>query len=73
MNFFVQDIICENGNTWRQNKYKSIIEEQVLISYISQSLSFIDTDSMCPYDRQIVLETLKQIKEEEQKRLDEIK
>jgi len=71
MSFFDQNSISDNGLPYKQNKYKDIIEEQVLISYISQSLTFADTDYLCPYDRKIVLESLKNIKAEEKKQIDE--
>ena len=34
-----------------------------MISYLSQSISFFDTDVISPHDRKIILSTLREIKE----------
>lgn len=52
--------------------YKRILEEQVMISYMSKSISIFDTDVLCPFDRKLILDILDEIKEEEKKQLEDM-
>jgi len=54
-----------SGKLYRHEKYDEIIEEQTHISYYSKGISIKDTDEMCPYDRNIILQTIIKIKEQE--------
>ena len=40
-----------------------------MISYLSQSISFFDTDVISPHDRKIILNTLREIKEYEKENI----
>lgn len=55
----------ENGRTYKQNRYKQILEEQISISYASKGISIADTDELSPYDRGIILDSITEIKEME--------
>lgn len=66
MSFFDPKSVEDNAK-----EYKRIIEEQVIISYLSKSISFFDTDMISPYDRAIILDTLSKIKDEEAKQIEE--
>lgn len=72
MNFFDPHIELENGRLYTQERYDSILYEQVMISYLSGSISIGDTDLLSPYDRKSIYKALKEIKEQEKKQLDEI-
>lgn len=55
-----------DGRTYKHHKYDNIVKEQVIISYMSNgTISIQDLDEMCPYDRKLVANTLKEIKDEE--------
>jgi len=66
MNFFDPAIVMTDGRLLKHHLYDNIIEEQTLISYLSH-ITFEDTDSMCQYDRKLVLTTLKKFRDEEAK------
>ena len=56
----------ENGLTYKQQRYRDIIDEQVLISYMSKgSLSMTDTEFVSPYDRELILKSIIKIREQE--------
>lgn len=66
MSFFDPKSVEDNAERYRQ-----IIEEQVIISYLSKSISFFDTDMISPYDRMLILDTLNKIKDEEVRQIEE--
>jgi len=57
----------EDGRLYKQKRYDDIVEEQVLIAYLTKSISFTDVDYMTPYDRGLVLKCIREIKKEENK------
>lgn len=71
MSFFDPNLIYDDGTTFKAKKYEEILQEQVLISYMSQSISIFDTDMLCPYDRKIIFKTLHEIKEAERESIKE--
>ena len=71
MNFFDPNWTYEDGTPYKAAQYRSIIEEQVMISYLSQSISFFDTDMISPHDRKIILNTLRDIKNYEKKSIED--
>jgi len=55
-----------DGRTYKHTKYDEILKEQVIISYMSKGMiSIEELDGMCRYDRRLVLDTLKEIREQE--------
>lgn len=54
-----------NGETYKQFKYKEIVKSQVSISYLGKGISLLDTDMMSPYDRELVLDQLIELKTQE--------
>ena len=70
--FFDQDIDGPDGRPLRFHQYEQILEEQVIISYVSKSISIEDTDYMCPFDRQMILKNLRKIKDIEKESMEEI-
>ena len=65
MSFFDPHIEMPNGRLYKQERYDRILEEQVAISYASKGISIADTDQLSPYDRQVILNAIKEIKEAE--------
>lgn len=60
----------ETGRTYKQERYEQILEEQVMISYVSKGISITDTDYMTPFDRQLVLKILTKIRDKEKELLE---
>lgn len=57
-----------DGRTYKHHKYDSILKEQVIISYMSNgTITIEDLDEMCPYDRTLIVNTLKEIRDQENK------
>lgn len=55
-----------DGRTYKHHKYDEIIKEQVIISYLSKgAISVQELDEMSPYDRKLISDTLKEIKDAE--------
>lgn len=63
MNFFDLNINIK-GKTLKHHKYDEIIKEQTMIAYATH-IPISDTDQITEYDRKLILETLKEIKEAE--------
>lgn len=60
--------MTDEGRYTTQIAYDNILQEQVIISYMSKgSVTIADTDLMSPYDRKIIYDSLVKIKEEEAK------
>ena len=53
--------------------YDEIVEQQVIITYLSNGITFKDTEDITPYDRNLILSVIKKIKEEERKSIEENK
>lgn len=60
----------DDGRWYEQHRYDDIMEEQVTICYISNSITIADTDEMTPYDRGLILKILMQIKNDEKEALE---
>jgi hypothetical protein len=61
-----------DGQPYHRLKYRNIIEEQVLIGYLSKGgVSYHDTDIMTPYERRIAKETLEKIVQEQNNQVQE--
>lgn len=57
-----------DGKTYKHHQYDNILKEQVIISYMSNgAITIEELDNMCPYDRKLIAETLKEIRSEENK------
>lgn len=62
----------DNGLTYKQQRYKDIINEQVLISYLSKgALNMVDTEFVTPFDRELILQSIIDIREQEVKAQEE--
>lgn len=56
----------DNGRTYKSQRYDDIIEEQVLIGYMSKgAIGLSDTDLISPHDRKAVLKSIIKIREQE--------
>ena len=44
--------------------YDKIMKDQAVISYVLH-IPFLDTNDMCPYDRELLLDAIKEIKDQE--------
>ena len=66
MNYLIPVMIKENYDH-KMNKYQldSIIDEQIIISQLSNGITFTDTDNMDNYERSYVIQKLIQLKKEE--------
>jgi len=59
---FFDPLLNFDGQPYHRVKFKSIVQEQIVIGYLSQGgVSFGDTERMTPYERQIAYDTLKEI------------
>lgn len=67
LSFFDPNIKTDKGRLWKQERYDEILEEQVLISYAAKGISITDTDELTPYDRNIILQSIMKIKDQEAK------
>lgn len=61
MNFFDLNIKIK-GKLYRHYKYDKIIKDQALIAYVLH-VPIHDTDDICPYDRELLIESIKEIQE----------
>ena len=61
-----------NGVPNKYLLYERILKDQVIISY-NLHIPFLDTDSISPQDRELILVTLKEIREAEKEALEEAK
>lgn len=67
---FDPDYNLPNGKTYKEERYVQIMEEQVAISYASRGISIADTDEMSPFDRKLVLNTIRKIKDNEHEQIE---
>lgn len=67
MSFF-DPLLTSDNKPFAPVKYKSIISEQVLISYLSKGgVTYGDTENMTPYERKVAYDTLREIYDEQAK------
>lgn len=71
-NFFDRDIKGPDGRPIRFHRYEQIMKEQVMISYVSKSITIEDTDNMCPFDREMIYKNLEEIKSTEKEMMDDL-
>jgi hypothetical protein len=63
-----------NGRPYSSYKYEQVLKEQLLIAYLSKgAVTLSETNDLPINDRKILLNTLRQVEEEEKKRIQEIK
>ena len=54
--------MTSNGEPYQRVRYKDIIQEQVILSYLTQGgVTYGDTEKMSPYDRKIALDTIQEL------------
>lgn len=71
-NFFDPPLTSDGEPYWRA-KYKSIIQDQVVLSYLTKGgVSYGDTENMTPHERKIALDTIKEMIEAQNKAQQEI-
>ena len=73
MNFFDLPTETDSGRLSTQIAYDNVLKQQVTISYLCNGISISDTDEMSPYDRNLIFETLCEIKKEEEENLKKLK
>lgn len=60
--------MTDDGRPYAPEKYKSIVQEQVILGYLTQGgVSYQDTEEMTPYERKIAYDTIKEIIESQNK------
>lgn len=65
MNFFDRrSIDSVTGKPYKVVKYESIVADQTLISYLT-GMTYYDTESMTPFERDKILDNIKIIKASE--------
>lgn len=58
----------DNGVPYKIQRHQDIIEEQVLIGYLSKgAINLENTDMVSPYERKLILNAILKIKEQENK------
>ena len=63
-----------DGQPYSFYRYEQILKEQLLIAYLSKgAITITETDNMPIHDRKLLLDTLRQAKEEKKKKLEELK
>lgn len=61
-----------DGQPYGPQEYKNIFRTQVMISYLSNgSISIADTDALSPFDKDLLLNALMDIKEQERKAIED--
>lgn len=61
MNFF-DPLSTYDGKPFKREKYKSIIQEQVILSYLTKGgVTYGDSEMMTPHEREIALSAIKEI------------
>lgn len=54
--------MTSDGQPFHRAKYKQIVQEQTMIGYLTKGgVSFRDTEYMTPYERKLVLDTMKEV------------
>lgn len=67
MNFF-DPLLTSDGTPYAPLRYKAIIEEQVVLSYLTKGgVTYQDSDNMTPYERKIAMDTIKDLLEGQNK------
>lgn len=60
-NFF-DPLLTSDGQPYHRVKFKSIIQEQVLIGYLTKGgVTYGDTEKMSPHERKLVLDAMKEV------------
>lgn len=60
--------MTSNGEPYHRLRYKTIVQEQVMIGYLSKGgVTYGDTENMTPHERKIAMDTIKEILEEQNK------
>lgn len=56
--------MTSKGEPYHRVRYKNIIEEQVLLGYLTKGgVTYGDSEDMTPYERKLALETMKKFLE----------
>lgn len=60
--------MTSNGEPYSRVRYKAIIQEQVMLGYLSKGgITYGDTECMTPYERKIARDTIEEILEMQNK------
>ena len=60
--------MTSNGEPYHRLRYKAIIQEQVMLGYLSKGgITYGDTEEMTPHERKIAKDTIMEILEEQSK------
>ena len=56
--------MTSDGQPFHRFKFKSIIEEQVLLGYLTNGgVTYADSNEMSPYERKLALDAIKELKQ----------
>lgn len=56
--------MTSNGEPYHRARYKAIIQEQVLLGYLTKGgVTYSDTEDMSPHERKLALDAIKEILE----------
>lgn len=59
---FFDPLLTSDGQPYSRVRFKSILQEQVLIGYLTKGgVTYRDTEEMSPYERKLVLDTMKEV------------
>ena len=71
LNFF-DPLLTSDGQPYHRARYKAIIQEQIMLGYLSKGgVTYGDTEEMTPHERQIAMDTIKEILETQKKQQEE--
>lgn len=67
-NFF-DPLLTSDGQPFAQVKYKSIVKEQVTLSYLTNGgVTYGDSDNMTPYERELAIQAMQEILDKSNKK-----
>ena len=65
---FFDPLLTSDGQPYNRIRFKTIIQEQVLIGYLTKGgVTYGDTEGMSPHERKLVLDAMKEVIESQSK------